>query len=180
MCRVVLVVVLTVLTALGPSRPVRGEADPSRLFERLELGMTVDEVAAAGGGRLRGPDGRPVTTWLVWSPTGGSTAMAVLRAAFREGRLVRLQLEEFGEEYRRLVKEREPRIEMSRDEVGRLWRRAARLERAADDCQAALEAYHRLVLGAQNRLTVAEQASWVRALELRRETERHLHRVPSR
>jgi hypothetical protein len=169
---------LAILMVSLLTSPARADVDLYSLYDRLEPGMTVEEVAAAADGELLRKAGDAAESWLLWTSAGPARATAVMRATFREGRLVRLQYEEFGDEYRRFVKGRDSRIEIDRQELRRLWERTARLERVTDDCQVALEAYHRLVLGAQERLTRAEQASWVRVLELRRETERRFQRIP--
>ena len=116
----------------------------------------------------------PVTTWLLWNPTPDGKGMGVLRAAFQDGRLIRLEYESFGAEYRRLVKGADPWIEIAGDELARIWRQSWRVGRAAESCQHALDAYHHVVLGAQERLTFEEQREWARALQLRQEAERHL------
>ncbi len=171
----ILIVVLAILAVPFLAGPARGEVDLYHLYERLQPGMTVEEVTATAEGGLRGRSEQSSlrgSCGILSAP-----AMAVLRAAFRGGRFVRLQYEGFGDEYQRLTKDTDASpVEMSREEPNLLGRRTRHLERAADDCQAALKADHRLVLAAQDRLTTAEQASGVRALELRREIERYLRR----
>jgi hypothetical protein len=126
--------------------------------------MTIAEVAALAGRPRLGTSAEPVTGWLLWSTPQASAATAVLRASFRDGRLTRLEYEAFGEEYRRLAKGPDAAMELTEDELRRLWRRT----QAVESCQEALDAFHRLLLQTQERLTPSEQAAWVRALELRR------------
>ncbi|MGH7264700.1 MAG: hypothetical protein ACREMB_07570 [Candidatus Rokuibacteriota bacterium] len=154
---------------------VKSEMDLHALYQRLEPGMTVEQVAAtaADGSRLAAA-APPVTAWLVWTPAVPGRPTAVLRASFRDGRLLRLEYEVFGEEYHKVAKGEDPEVEVSPEDLTRLRRRSAKLERVADGCRQTVEAYHRLVLGAQNRLTREEQAAWVRALELRRAVDAHL------
>jgi hypothetical protein len=150
--------------------------DLHALYRRLEPGMTVEQVAAAatGDGSRLGAAATPVTSWLVWTPAAPGRPTAVLRATFRDGRLNRLEYEVFGEDYHRSAKGEEPDVEVSQDDLTRLRRRSATLDRVADGCRKTVEAYHRLVLGAQNRLTRDEQKAWVRALELRRAVDAQL------
>jgi len=145
--------------------------DVRALFERLAPGMTSREVAALAGGQLQAA-ATPVTTWLLWNAMPGGKGMAVLRAAFQDGRVIRLEYESFGAEYRRLVKGADPWIEVAGDELARIWRRSWQVDQAADSCHLALDAYHHVVLGAQERLTFDEQREWARALQLRQEAER--------
>jgi hypothetical protein len=95
----------------------------------------------------------------------------VLRAAFQDGRVSRLEYEWFGSEYRRLVKGGDSWVEIPADELARIWRQARQAGRLAEGCRDALDAYHRVVLGAQERLTGEEQQGWARALQLRRAVE---------
>jgi hypothetical protein len=134
--------------------------------------MTVKEVTAViDDGRLReAPD--TVTAWVIWSPPVTGRAMAVLRAVFRDRRLVRMDYELFGEEYRRLVKGGDGDIDPAQGELRVLWSQKRQLERHAELCHDALEAYHRLVLDSQELLTRDEQGAWARALELRRRAEK--------
>ncbi len=159
--------------AVAADREVRSDLDIRALYERLSPGMSSREIAALAGGQL-GMTPEPVTTWLLWSPTPDGKGMGVLRAAFQDGRLIRLEYESFGAEYRRLVKGADPWIEIAGDELARIWRQSWRVGRAAESCQHALDAYHHVVLGAQERLTFEEQREWARALQLRQEAERHL------
>jgi hypothetical protein len=150
-------------------RGERSDLDVKALYERLSPGMSVREVAALTGGQL-GAAADPVTAWLLWSQApGGGTA--VLRAAFQDGRVSRLEYEWFGSEYRRLVKGGDPWVEIPGDELARVWRQAWQAGRLAEGCRGALDAYHRVVLGAQERLTGDEQQEWARALQLRRAVE---------
>lgn len=137
------------------------------LYERLRPGMPIQEVAALAGRPRLGGGADPVTSWLLWSTPQSGAATAVLRAGFRDGRVARLEYEAFGDKYQRLAKEPDPAVEMSEDQLRRLWRRT----QAVEGCQEALEAFHRLLLQVQERLTPSEQAAWVRALELRRAAE---------
>lgn len=165
------ITVLAALVLLGPA----GASDPPGLstqqeihglYERLAPGMTIEQVAAIAKRPHLGAGGAPVTTWLTWTSSRSGGPTAVLRASFRDGRLTRLEYESFGEEYQRLVKGTDP-VELDEAELRRLWQRG----RAVDECREALEAFHRLLLRVQDRLTPAEQEAWVRALELRREAE---------
>jgi hypothetical protein len=88
--------------------------------------------------------------------------------------VTRLEYESFGAEYRRLVKGTDPWVEIASDELARIWRRSWQVGRAAESCRNALDAYHHVVLGAQERLTADEQQAWARALQLRQEAEQHL------
>jgi len=164
---------MTLLASLAPETfagtvTSRTDTDIHGVYERLEPGMTVEEVAVAADSRQLRTAPRPVASWVVWSSSGPSRATAVLRATFREERLVRLEYEVFGDQYRRLVKGSEPETEIYWAELRRLWHQSQRTEEAADACQVALEVYHRLTLGVQERLTQNEQAAWARALQLRR------------
>jgi hypothetical protein len=154
-------------------RGVRSDVDVHDLYARLTPGMSLREVAALAGGEL-GTTPEPVTTWLLWSPLPGGRGTAVLRAAFQDGRLVRLEYESFGAEYRRLVKGADPWIEIAADELARIWRQSWRATQAAESCRDALDAYHRVVLDAQERLTAEEQQAWARALLLRRTAQQKL------
>lgn len=179
-----LLLVILGITVLGGQAPgalagaltSRVETDIHGLYERLQPGMTVEEVAAAVDSWQLRTAPRPVSSWVVWSSVGREArATAVLRVAFREERLVRAEYEVFGDQYRRLVKGGgEPEIEVYRAQLRRLADQSERKEQAVDVCQTALEAYHRLTLGAQERLTREEQAAWARALQLRRAVERSM------
>lgn len=159
------------IAAAGEPRAGRDDGDVLAVFERLEPGMTVGEVATiAGEARLRTTTA-PVSSWLRWRPSPDGRGMLVLRAFFHEGRVLRLELEAFGEEYRRLVKGADPGVEIAADQLARIWRRSWRAERAAERCRDALDAYHDLLVGAQERLVPAEQQAWARALLLRRAAE---------
>lgn len=155
---------------------VRSDADLHALYQRLEPGMTVEQVAAAtaDGSRLGAAGTSPATSWLVWTPASPGRPTAVLRATFRDGRLHRLEYEVFAEEYHKRAKGEDPEVEVTQEDLTRLRRRSATLDRVADGCRKTVEAYHRLVLGAQNRLTRDEQKAWVRALELRRAVDAQL------
>lgn len=148
--------------------PAAGLAEIRALFDTLRPGMSVPEVADVTRRPALAGTRKPLTRWLIWSQPGAG-ATAVLRAAFRDGRLQSLEYETFGDRYERLVKGPDP-VEVGEDELRRLWRRG----RAVDDCQQAMEAFHRLLLSVQDRLTTEEQQAWVRALELRRATGVHL------
>jgi hypothetical protein len=155
-------------------RPRSGGVDLHEVFRRIEPGMAVADVSRVSGRGALSGSADPVTSWLIWSPPATGRPTEVLRAAFREGRLVHVAYEVFGDEYRRLVKGTEPAVEMSEDELRRLWRRDWRLTQAVERCEEALDAFHQLALGFQERLTTVEQASWVHALGLRRAAEREL------
>ncbi len=164
--------------AFGADEGPGGRVDIRALYERLRPGMTVQEVAAAANRRHLGATAEPVTSWLIWNRPAGAGVTAVLRAAFRDGRLARVEYEAFGDEYQRLAKGADPAVEVGEEELRRLWRRAWQVARAADECREALDAFHQLVLQLQERLTPAEQQAWVRALELRRAAERERSPVP--
>ncbi|HEY7142117.1 MAG TPA: hypothetical protein VIE44_18645 [Methylomirabilota bacterium] len=161
---------------VAADREIRSDLDIRALYERLNPGMSSREVAALAGGQL-GTAPEPVTTWLLWNRLPDGQGIAVLRAAFQDGRIIRLEYESFGAEYRRLVKGADPWVEVATDELARIWRESWRVGQAADTCRQALDAYHHVVLGAQERLTFEEQQEWARALQLRREAERH--RLPT-
>jgi hypothetical protein len=167
---VILLLGLVSLDVAAEPRDPDSATDLNGLYRRLSPGMTVPEVHALAGQPTRLGLGGPVTTWLLWRQGGSDGATEVLRASFRDGRLARVEYESFGEEYRHLVKG-DRTVAMDADEVGRLWRRAARIGQVAESCHEALDAYHRLVLGAQERLTLSEQQDWARALRLRRAVE---------
>lgn len=173
--RTLLCVVLTSLggPVLAADRGTRSDVDVYDLYARLSPGMTLREVATLAGGELGAAPG-PVTSWLLWSPMPDGTGTAVLRAAFQDGHVIRLEYESFGVEYRRLAKGADPWVEIAGDELARIWRQSWRVERAAESCWNALDAYHHVVLGAQERLTFEEQQAWARALQLRREADRLL------
>jgi hypothetical protein len=152
---------------------VRSDVDVHELYARLSPGMSLQEVARLTGGQLA-TAGESVTTWILWSPLPEGGGTAVLRAAFQDGRVIRLEFEAFGAEYRRLVKGADPWVEIAGDELTRIWRQAWRAGRAAESCQDALDAYHRVVLDAQERLTPEQQQAWARALLLRRTAEEQL------
>jgi hypothetical protein len=155
--------------------PSRGAGtDIYTLYQRVTPGMSLQAVEALAEHATSLTPARPVTTWLLWqhhSDPGRGTE--VLRASFRDGRLARIEYESFGDEYRHLVKG-DRTVPMDADEVGRLWRRAAQVDQAADSCHEALDAFHRLALRLQDRLTTNEQGDWVRALRLRRAAEAEL------
>jgi hypothetical protein len=144
------------------------------LYDRLSPGMAAGEVAAVARRPGLAAAGEAVTSWLLWSAPQAGGETAVLRATFRDGRLFRLEYEAFGDEYRRLAKGADDGIELDEPELRRLWQRS----QAAEDCQRALEAFHRLLLRAQDRLVPSEQEAWVRALELRRQAESHAPGTP--
>jgi hypothetical protein len=151
--------------------------DLHALYQRLQPGMSVAQVAAAAGRLRLGPDGEPVTSWLLWSRSADGRDTVVLRAAFRDARLARVEYEIFGETYRRQVRGEEPATEISAPELHRLRQRTRAVEEAVGDCESVLEAYHRLLVRAQERLTTMEQLDWARALEQRRALQRELGRV---
>ncbi len=174
------VVAILVLSLLASSAPWSAYADewwePTKadlyvLYERLRPGMTATDVAVVAGRASLSGSSDPVTSWLIWNPPVAERPTTVLRASFRDGRLARVQYESFGEQYRRLVKGGELGVEIEEKELRRLWRQTSRLTQTVEHCHEALEAFHRLVLRAQDRLTTAEQAAWVRALALRRAAE---------
>lgn len=151
----------------------RSEMDVSTLYQRLTPGMSVQAVEALAEHATRLTLHEPVTTWLLWQHSDPGRGTEVLRAAFRDGRLARIEYESFGDEYRHLVKG-DRTVPMDADEVARLWRRATQVDQAADSCHEALDAFHQLVLRLQERLTTNEQRDWVRALQLRRAAETQL------
>jgi hypothetical protein len=157
--------------------PLVTTLDLSALYQRLQPGMTVDQAAAAAGRSHLGEGVEPVTSWLMWSRAGDSGATTVVRATFRDDRLVRVELEFFGEEYRRRVKGGDVAVEMAARELRRLLRRTSEAQEAAGECDEALEAFHQLLLGAQERLTPEEQQAWAQALERRRTAQRGLERA---
>ncbi len=175
--RTLALVVGIVAAAASPGtaadRMARSAVDVHELYGQLSPGMSLREVAGLAGGQLATAR-ESVTTWIVWSPLPGGDGTAVLRAAFQSGRLVRLEYESFGAEYRRLVKGADASVEIAGDELARIWRQTWRVEQAAESCQDALEAYHRVMLGAQERLTPEQQQAWARALLLRRAAEERL------
>jgi len=169
------------ILASGPAAQVTAdpwrrltEADLGALYERLQPGMTVGEVARTAGPAALRQAAEPVTSWLVWSPPALRRPTVVLRMSFRDGRLTRVEYESFGDEYRRLAKGREFGVEIGDQELRRLWRQLWQVTEAAGDCRVALDAFHHLVVQVQERLTTAQQAAWVRALELRRAAEAEL------
>lgn len=169
----VLVVLGLSLAAGGPSAEPRGRAsdvDVHALYQRLSPGMSVQAVETLAEHATRLTPGQPVTTWLLWRHSGPDRGTEVLRASFRDGRLARIEYEAFGDEYRHLVKG-DRTVPMEADEVARLWRRVAQVDEAAEQCHEALDAFHRLVLRLQERLTTSEQGDWARALQLRRAAE---------
>jgi hypothetical protein len=139
------------------------------LYGRLSPGMTAADVAALARRPRLAASGDPVSAWVLWSTPQGGVETAVLRATFRDGRLFRLEYEAFGDEYRRLAKGGDDTIELTEEELRHLWQRT----QAGDACQVALEAFHRVLLRAQDRLVPSEQEAWVKALELRRQFESH-------
>jgi hypothetical protein len=139
------------------------------LYGRLSPGMSPGDVAALARRPGLAQAAGPVSTWILWSAPQGGVETAVLRATFRDGRLFRLEYEAFGDEYRRLAKGGDDGIELGEEELRHLWQRT----QAGDACQVALEAFHRLLLRAQDRLVPSEQEAWVKALELRRQAESH-------
>ncbi len=163
----VMLLAFLVTPAVADERAPTTAAEIRTLYERLQPGMPIGEVAGLAGRPRLGTGAEPVTSWLLWNTPQSGAATAVLRAAFRDGRVARLEYEAFGEEYQRLAKGPDPTVEMSEAEMRRLWRRT----QAVEGCQEALEAFHRLVLQVQDRLTPSEQQAWVRALELRRAAE---------
>ena len=144
------------------------------LFQRLHPGMTVQEVASAAGPKTMLSPGQPPHSWLIWTPPAAGRPVEVLRTAFRDGRLARIEYESFGDEYRHLVKGDRP-MELDSDQVARLWRRSAEVTETAQACGEALEAFHQVVVGLQGRLTSAEQQAWARALTLRQAAEANLN-----
>jgi hypothetical protein len=182
--RLVVAVILTLAGLGGPApaepaetRRLLERTDLLELYDRLDPGMTVEEIGALVGGARLATTSEPVTAWVVWSPPVTGRPTAVLRASFRDRRLDRLEYEAFGDQYQRLVKGSGADVEIHPGELRRLWRHSWQLERAAESCEAALEAYHRLVLGLQERLSPEQQRAWVRALELRRAAEASIERA---
>ena len=175
--------VLTVVVLVGtgsrvlsnPGTPLGG-ADIYKLYQELQLGMAVEAVATAVNGAALRTASRPVTSWLIWTPPVTRRPTTILRATFRDGRLDRLDYESFGTHYERLVKTRYSEVAIPQSELHRLWRDRWQLEETLEQCRAALGAYHRLVLGVQDRLSPEEREGWVRALELRRATESQINR----
>lgn len=159
------------IAAAGEPRAGRDDGDVPAVFERLEPGMTVGEVAAIAGEARPRTTTTPVSSWLLRRPGPDGRSMLALRASFHEGRVLRLELEAFGEESRRLVKGADPGVEIAADRLARIWRRSWRAERAAERCRDALDAYRDLLVGAQERPVPAEQQAWARALLLRRAVE---------
>jgi hypothetical protein len=161
--------------ALADEKLPAANIDLEALYQRLRPGMTVQEFARAAGRETMLKPGEPLRTWLLWTPPLAGRPIEVLRTAFKDGRLARIEYESFGDEYRHLVKG-DSRMEIDSDQVTRLWRRSAEVMEAAEDCGEALEAFHQLVVGLQERLTSAEQQAWVRALKLRRAAQAGLSR----
>lgn len=174
---VVLGAVLGLPWMAGAVEPVVATVDLSVLYQRLRPGMTVGQVATAAGRSHLGGGADPVTSWLVWSRSAESGETTVVRTAFRDDRLVRVELEFFGEEYRRYVKGGDVAVEMAARELRRLLRRTTEVQEAAGECDDALEAFHQLLLRAQERLTPEEQQAWAQALERRRTAQRDLERA---
>jgi hypothetical protein len=165
---VALLVLLTAPAGADEPAPVTA-GQILALYGRLSPGMSAAEVATlARRPRLAAPE-NSVTSWLLWSAPQAGVETVVLRGTFRDGRLFRLEYEAFGDEYRHLAKGGDDGIELAEEELRHLWQRG----QTADACQAALEAFHRLLLRAQDRLIPSEQEAWVKALELRRQVERH-------
>jgi hypothetical protein len=161
-------------SGVGAEPPARGsEIDIYALYQRLRPGLSVEAVEALAERATKLTTGAPVTAWLLWRHAGPGRGTEVLRAAFREGRLARIEYESFGDEYQHLVKG-DRTVPMEADEVARLWRRAAQVDQAAERCHEALDAFHQLVVRVQERLTTNEQREWVRALRLRRAAEAEL------
>jgi len=150
----------------------RPSVDLLDLYQQLQPGMALTEVVRLGRPSAALGSGDVLTSWLLWRHSERGTE--VLRTSFREGRLASVEYEAFGETYRRLVKDGPSTIPVDRGELTRLWRRSTRIEQAAEDCQAALDAFHRLVMQLQERLSPEEQRAWVRALQLRRAAEAEL------
>lgn len=120
-------------------RPRLGGIDLHDIYQRLQPGMTVDEVARAADRRALATSTGPVTSWVIWNPPETGRPTTVLRAAFDDGRLVRVEYEAFGDEYRRLIKGGDLALTVSEDELRRLWRRDWRLTQAVEHCEEALE-----------------------------------------
>jgi hypothetical protein len=160
---------LLVTPAVADDRAPVAAGQILALYGRLSPGMSTADVAALARRPRLAASADPVTTWLLWSAPQDGVETAVLRATFRDGRLLRLEYEAFGDEYRRLAKGGDDGIELAEAELRHLWQRT----QAGDACQVALEAFHRLLLRAQDRLVSSEQEAWVKALELRRQVESH-------
>ncbi len=158
------------VTVGAEPRARRSQIDVFGLYQRAKPGMSVQALDALAEHATKLTANPPVTTWLLWRQSDTDRGTEILRATFRDGRLARIEYESFGEEYQRLIKG-DQWIPMDADEITRLWRRAARVDRAAEGCHEALDAFHHLVLRVQERLTTNEQREWVRALQLRRAAE---------
>ncbi len=161
------------VTVGAEPRARRSQIDVYALYQRATPGMSVQALDALAEHATRLTTNPPVTTWLLWRQSDTDRGTEVLRATFRDGRLARIEYESFGDEYQRLIKGDHP-IPMDAEEITRLWRRAARVDQAAERCHEALDAFHQLVLRVQERLTTNEQREWVRALQLRRAAEAEL------
>lgn len=167
---ILILALVALFPALGSSAELAEEeargspADIRVMYERLEPGMRLAEVAAIAKRPGLTTTREPVTSWLLWSPPAPGYPTAVLRAFFRDDRVTRLEYESFGERYERLGKGHDPVVQMSEAEARHLGRRA----QAGEQCERALEAFHQLVLRLQERLTTAEQEAWVQALKLRK------------
>jgi len=162
----------TLLPVLAAEKSPMVTIDLATLYQRLHPGMTVREVARAAGREPVLTPEKNLSTWLLWTPPVGGRPTEVLRAAFRDGRLARIEYEAFGDEYRHVMKSDRA---IDSDQVTRLWRRSTEVMEAAEGCGDALDAFHQLVVGLQERLTAAEQQAWVRALELRRAAQSKLN-----
>ena len=152
----------------------RSDRDPQMdvydLYARLSPGMSIQTVRSLAAHSGRSELGEFVTAWLLWRHEAPGRGTEVLRASFRDGRLVRVEYESFAHEYRHFVKG-DSTVPMDASEIRQLWRRMTRADQAVGSCHEALDAFHRLVMRAQERLTTNEQEEWIRALQLRRAAE---------
>jgi hypothetical protein len=171
--RLALLVSVSFAGALGARAeepPPTSAVEVRALYDRLEPGMSIGQVAEAAKRPQLLTNQAPITPWLIWSRTVTQEATVVVRAFFQDARLARIEYESFGEEYQRLIKGTELTLGLAEAER----RRLSQSRDALAHCSDALNAYHQLRLRAQERLTPAEQQVWGRALELRRAVEGEL------
>lgn len=171
-CAGVLLPLLLFATVGGTSERSDRDAplDLYHLYARMSPGMAISTVRWLAADAGRSALGEAATSWLLWRHEGPDRGTEVLRASFRDGRLVRVEYESFAGEYRRFVKGGSM-VSMEASEIRQLWRRITRADQAVDSCHEALDAFHRLLMRTQERLTTNEQEEWVRALQLRRAAE---------
>ncbi len=164
-----------VVGACAEDQPPVSGADIRGLYDRLEPGMTIEQLAEAAKRPQLLASQAPITSWLLWSrPASPEEGTAVLRTFFQGARLARVEYESFGDEYQRLAKGADLTLGLAEDER----RRLSQSTQAVAHCEDALNAYHQILLRAQERLTSAEQQAWGRALELRRVVEGELKGSP--